>query len=433
MVIVAARTPAACATDFDDPTDASVCCHDGAEMFEVVRRLPRGLVDAVVAGHTHSGGRALSVNGVPIVQALLLGASAFSRVDLTVNWRSRRWSTARRIHPAARRLRPRRRPTPAAACRRRASASVRGHATKVVAVAASRGREPRRWRRHWQRVDDAAGRAGLGVALDGPSCSRQTAPTSLPLGNLFADALRDAAPGADAAIGYSAGPGRPARRPGRRSGDRGRGLRRVPVRQPRRARSTVTGTRARTDDAHQPIAAAALPRALARRVGAAASSSIAAPAMLAVEVRRASGEPLRATNRLVLATTDFMAARLTAGADPEAGRLRPPPGAYHDAPLVREVAAQWIPRAGRHAARRPIRGSRAPALDTHRASHDRLSGATARLVSRPRSSLRIWPAMHPAWPCCSFRKYRPGFSVRRALPAGRLAALGAQRTSGTRR
>ena len=40
-----------------------------------------------------------------------------------------------------------------------------------------------------------------------PRLRAAAAPTNPPLGNLFADALRDAVPGADAAIGYSAGPG----------------------------------------------------------------------------------------------------------------------------------------------------------------------------------------------------------------------------------
>ena len=64
----------------------------------------------------------------------------------------------------------------------------------------------------------------VGVALDA-RLRAAAAPTIPPLGNLFADALRDAVPGADAAIGYSAGPG---------------GLRPVwpPVRSPR-ARSTT--------------------------------------------------------------------------------------------------------------------------------------------------------------------------------------------------
>jgi hypothetical protein len=107
---------------------------------------------------------------------------------------------------------------------------------------------------------------------------------------------------------------------------------------------------------------------------------------LEVDVRRPTGAPLGATDRLVLATTDFMAARLDSARaarlgsskelphglptpvgqslpglsevegssasqasdarDPEAGRARIAPGTYSDAPLVREVAARWISARG---------------------------------------------------------------------------------------
>ena len=55
-------------------------------MFEVAARLPRGLVDAIVAGHTHAA-VAHFAHGIPMVQALYWG-QAFSRVDLTVNTRT---------------------------------------------------------------------------------------------------------------------------------------------------------------------------------------------------------------------------------------------------------------------------------------------------------------------------------------------------------
>ena len=94
VVIAAAHAGGVC-EDFASPADLS-SCHDGAEMFEVVRQLPRGLVDAVVGGHTHSA-VAHEVNGVPIVQAYYWG-QWFSRVDLSVDSRSG-LVTARRIHP----------------------------------------------------------------------------------------------------------------------------------------------------------------------------------------------------------------------------------------------------------------------------------------------------------------------------------------------
>ena len=69
-------------TKFDDPTDLSSCAAD-AEIFNVARAVPAGLVDLIVAGHRHEG-LAHEVAGVPIISAYSSGR-AFGRVDLTVD------------------------------------------------------------------------------------------------------------------------------------------------------------------------------------------------------------------------------------------------------------------------------------------------------------------------------------------------------------
>ena len=84
VVIVASHAGGVCET-FDDPADAKAC-YPTTEMFEVAGRLPRGLVDAIVAGHTHSAVAHLA-HGIPMVQAHYWG-QAFSRVDLTVDTRT---------------------------------------------------------------------------------------------------------------------------------------------------------------------------------------------------------------------------------------------------------------------------------------------------------------------------------------------------------
>ena len=282
-----------------------------------------------------------------------------------------------------------------------------------------------------QRVADVrAGRSGRGARW--PEVLKGDGDDESPLGNLFADAMREATPGTDAAlwlqcragplarIGLAACSGRPRARsttPSRSTtascalhGDRYPSSKEMLISQLRRPRFRsrslgVSGLQVVVDCRDDPArgrGAAGVRRAASRHRSTCPGHD-RRPAGAADRRRRSGGR--RRARRPALITT-----------------LR--------------SCARWR-RSGFRAqgatlARRPIRGSRAPALDTHRASHDRLSGATARLVSRPRSSSRIRPAMHPAWPCCSFRKYRPGFPVRRALPAGRLAALGAQRTSGTR-
>jgi len=94
VVVVASHAGGECAA-FDRPTDLG-SCDDTAEMFEVVRRLPRGLVDVVMAGHTHAA-VAHEVNGVAIAQAYSWGR-AFSRVDVTVD-RARARVAGVRIFP----------------------------------------------------------------------------------------------------------------------------------------------------------------------------------------------------------------------------------------------------------------------------------------------------------------------------------------------
>jgi len=67
-----------------------------AEIVQVARQLPAGLVDVIAAGHTHQA-MAHDVGGIAIVEAYSSGRS-FSRVDLIVN-RSTRMLAGKRIFP----------------------------------------------------------------------------------------------------------------------------------------------------------------------------------------------------------------------------------------------------------------------------------------------------------------------------------------------
>jgi 5'-nucleotidase len=80
VVVVVAHAGGSC-TRFDTPTDIS-SCRTPSEIGEVVSRLPRGLVDAIVAGHTHAG-MAHEIGGIPIIESFSSGR-AFGRIDLTV-------------------------------------------------------------------------------------------------------------------------------------------------------------------------------------------------------------------------------------------------------------------------------------------------------------------------------------------------------------
>jgi len=85
---------------FDDPRDLRPCQNSDERILSLVRALD-GVVDAVVAGHTHAG-VAHFVGDVPIVQAFSYG-HAFGRIDLTFRrlsggaWRIDR--TASHIYP----------------------------------------------------------------------------------------------------------------------------------------------------------------------------------------------------------------------------------------------------------------------------------------------------------------------------------------------
>jgi len=330
-VVIAASHAGGVCTAFDDSASIAPCDPAG-EMFEVAGALPAGLVDAVVAGHTH-GAVAHQVHGIPMVQAYSWG-QAFSRVDLTVETATGAVVGSRIFAPQP-------------ICAREAEGA--GHCVPAATAASVpphyEGREVAddpaviaAMAPALQRVADLRARP-LGVSLDG-AVARGDRDGESPLGHLFAEAMLAAVPGADAALGYSAGPG------GIRVG-----LAAGPVTQGavydafpfdnRVVAVTVTGA----DLRRMLTAQVRRPRFRSRSLGVSGLRvTVECRAdTLEVDVRRASGAPIGAAERLVVATTDFMASRLTAdAADPEAGRARMAPGTYQDAPLVREVVRDWL-------------------------------------------------------------------------------------------
>ncbi len=79
VIVVLAHAGAECQR-LDDPDDLSSC--DRGEIVEVAESLPSGLVDVIVAGHTHKA-IAHRVNGIAVIESWALGR-AFGRVDLTL-------------------------------------------------------------------------------------------------------------------------------------------------------------------------------------------------------------------------------------------------------------------------------------------------------------------------------------------------------------
>jgi 2',3'-cyclic-nucleotide 2'-phosphodiesterase (5'-nucleotidase family) len=86
VVIAVVHEGGAC-SDFSDPARLE-SCDAGSEIFAVARALPKGSVDAIVAGHTHQA-IAQRVSGVPIIESYANGR-AFGRVDLIVERKSGR-------------------------------------------------------------------------------------------------------------------------------------------------------------------------------------------------------------------------------------------------------------------------------------------------------------------------------------------------------
>ena len=175
VVVVAAHAGAEC-TSLDDPDDLSTC--DDGEIFEVARALPEGLVDVIVAGHTHKA-LAHRVNGIAIIESYALGR-AFGRVDVTLE--GGRVRNAEIFQPQD-------------VCTECGDARYAGRPIEVDAAIASLVQPA---------IDRAEGelRRSLRVRLRAPFTRDYRNESAA--GNLLADLIREARPRADLAI-FNAG------------------------------------------------------------------------------------------------------------------------------------------------------------------------------------------------------------------------------------
>ena len=316
VVVVLAHAGGWCAR-FDDPADLSSCDDDG-EIFRLARHLPAGLVDAIVAGHSHAA-VAHVVAGIPIVQAYSRGA-AFARLDLTVE-RGAGVVSARVFAPQALCATV----GPDGACAAGgATPHYEGAPVEPDASVTAAMRPELERVHHWRE-------ASLGVVLE-TSLTRTGEGLESPLGNLFADAFRAAVPGADAAIGMGA------RRGGLRTDLPAGALTRGPLYDVfpfdnRVVALVLTGTQLRQ------VLAREVSR---RRRGVPSVSGIRVRVTCAgerpeVSIVRSSGTPIDPAETLVVATTDSFAARARGGA-----RATVPA----TAPLVRDAVAGWLTARG---------------------------------------------------------------------------------------
>lgn len=196
-VVVVAHAGGSCA-ELSRPDDLTTCDHT-AEIFDVARTLPAGLVDAIAAGHTHDA-VAHRVSGIPIVQAYSWGR-AFARVDLAIG-RADGAPVAAIVHP----------PHTVCAWRDPATGDCVPDGTPQAVRAEYEGRPVA------PRAEVAAAMRATRARVErlratpvGPrlasAIGRGEGPGNSPLGNLVADALRAAVPGAEAALSYGGGPG----------------------------------------------------------------------------------------------------------------------------------------------------------------------------------------------------------------------------------
>ena len=333
VVIVVSHAGGSCHA-FADPGDLSTCEAE-SEIFDVARRLPAGLVDAIVAGHTHER-VAHVVQGIPIVQAGSLG-QAFARVDLDVDRRTLRVVAARPLPP--RRLCSWEDPA-TGTCRAPGSGvrpTYEGHdVTADAAVERAMAPELARVR--------ALQAQSLGVILD--SAFVRTANPESSIANLFADALRAETPGAEMALSFGSGPG---------------GLRADLPEGPltfgalydvfpfdnRVVRLTLTGAEVQHVLGEQ---VGGLRRGRVTGLSGLRAGAVCLDGGLRISLWRESGEPIRPLDRLLVATPEYSAGRALWGTVP-GGRAAIAEDAAHasgDKPLVREVVADWLRRRGGH-------------------------------------------------------------------------------------
>lgn len=328
LVIVTAHAGGRC-TQFEEATDLS-SCETASEIFQLAKSLPQHLVDLIVAGHSHAG-VAHQVEGIPIIEAFS-GGRAFGRVDLSIDRRTKQIARVRlfaprdicvEANPATERC------DPADRTATRAPAQYEGRVVSrdpliVEAMAPA-----------LQRVRDLQA-IPLGVFLDTPI--GRAGDLESPLGNLFADALRESTRGADVAINNNALGGLRADLP---AGPLTfGGIYEVFSFDNRLAHLTLSGADLKR------VLAAEIERG---RRGALGLSGIrvrqrCAPDGVEVDVLRTSGHAIRDDERFEIVTTDTLASGAVFA--PVA-----PPGGFtlsDTAPIAREVVTDWLRRRGGH-------------------------------------------------------------------------------------
>lgn len=324
VIVVAAHAGGRC-TAFDRAEDLSTCDPD-AEILAVARALPRGLVDVIVAGHTHAA-MAHQVEGIAIIEAYS-GGRAFGRVDVTIDPRTRT-VLGRRHFP------------PRDLCERE------DPATKACGPASNAALAPVVYEGAVVRPDPAIERLlepaltevrtlkaqPLGVTLPAPI--RRLQPVS-PLGNLVTDALLAAVPGADVAVNNSGG--------GLRADLPGGTLTYGGVFEVMPFDNLLVTLRLTGRQLRQVFSASVAQGRRGMGFSGIQVQTRCEAGGLAVAMTRPSGAAIADDDAVVLVTSDFLAT----GGDGILGPIMPPGGFPVDvgAPLVRDVLIEYLQRPG---------------------------------------------------------------------------------------
>jgi 2',3'-cyclic-nucleotide 2'-phosphodiesterase (5'-nucleotidase family) len=320
IIIVTAHAGGRC-TRFGNPADLA-SCEQSTEIGEVVGKLPRGTVDAIVAGHTHQG-MAHEILGVPIIESFASGR-AFGRIDFTIA-RDRSHVVGHKVFPprdvcayedaGSRCADPARTP---GATRVQYEGKDVAPDTAVEGTLAAAIEQARHVKQE-----------PLGVSLAAPierEYGRESA-----LGNLFADMMLEATRGADVALTNGGG---------LRADLPARALTFGDLYEAMPFDNYIVRVRLTGDE---------LARVLAGNLGAGGgilsvagvtASATCENGTLRTTLRRRSGPPIRDDEELTIATSDFLATGGDGAFAPV--RLLPVADAGDDAPLVRDAIADGL-------------------------------------------------------------------------------------------
>ncbi len=193
IIVVTAHAGGGCKSR-EDPL-ALGSCDSQAEIFKLAERLDVGLVDVIVAGHTHQA-IAHKVAGIAIIESFARG-QAFGRVDVTLNTQTKA-VTLVRVHK------------PQSICERQKDegkgdrSEPDGEREKACVTSVYEGEKVERVSAVAAVVDEAIAKAAekrnepLGVRA--PEGLKTSYASESPLGNLLADLIRDTRPGADVGV-----------------------------------------------------------------------------------------------------------------------------------------------------------------------------------------------------------------------------------------